>query len=223
MKDCPDDSGELRAAVIRTARAMNTSAINVNKAGNVSARCRRGGRAGFLLTPTGVPYEDLETEDVVFVDGEGRPTGRCAPSSEWRFHASIYGARPEFDAIVHTHSPHATALACQGLSIPSFHYMVAVAGGVDIRCADYATFGTQQLADHAVAALTARRACLLAHHGVIACGASLDAALVLAVEVENLARTYFLVRSLGEPRLLDASEMERVVQRFATYGQPRRG
>ena len=222
MNGRPEDSGDLRSAVISTARAMNASGINVNKSGNVSARCQRGDRAGFLLTPTGVPYDQLDTEDIVFVDNEGRATGRCKPSSEWRFHASIYAARDDFDAIVHTHSPHATALACQGLAIPSFHYMVAVAGGSDIRCADYATFGTQQLADNAVTALAARRACLLAHHGVIACGASLQAALSLAVEIENLARTYLLVRSLGEPRLLDAAEMERVVQRFATYGQPHR-
>ncbi len=223
MNEQPDDSVELRAAVIRTARAMNASGINVNKSGNVSVRCRRGARPGFLVTPSGVPYDALDTEDIVFVDDEGRPVGRREPSSEWRFHAAIFAARPELAAIVHTHSPHATALACHGLPIPSFHYMVAVAGGSDIRCADYATFGTQELADNAVAALAGRRACLLAHHGVIACGTSLDAAFALAVEVENLARTYLLVRGLGEPRLLDAAEMERVVQRFATYGQPPRG
>jgi L-fuculose-phosphate aldolase len=221
MNDLRDDSVDLRAAVIRTARAMNASGINVNKSGNVSVRCRRGARPGFLLTPSGVPYEALDTEDIVFVDDEGRPAGRREPSSEWRFHAAILAARPELAAVVHTHSPHATALACQGMPIPSFHYMVAVAGGADIRCAEYATFGTQELADNAVTALAGRRACLLAHHGVIACGASLDAALSLAVEVENLARTYLLVRGLGEPRLLDAAEMERVVERFATYGQPR--
>ncbi len=223
MNEQRDDSLDLRAAVIRTARAMNASGINVNKSGNVSVRCRRGARPGFLLTPSGVPYDALDTEDIVFVDDEGRPVGRREPSSEWRFHAAIFAARPELAAIVHTHSPHATALACHGLPIPSFHYMVAVAGGSDIRCADYATFGTQELADNAVAALAGRRACLLAHHGVIACGKSLDAAFALAVEVENLARTYLLVRGLGEPRLLDAAEMERVVQRFATYGQPPRG
>ena len=159
----------------------------------------------------------------MFVGDDGRATGRCEPSSEWRFHAAIYAARPELHAVVHTHSTHATALACQGLGIPAFHYMVAVAGGNDIRCAEYATFGTQALADNALAALQdRRRACLLAHHGVIACGDSLDAALALAVEVENLARTYVVVRTLGEPRLLDRAEMERVLERFSTYGQARR-
>jgi L-fuculose-phosphate aldolase len=222
MSGAREDGRALREAVIATARAMNAAGINVNKAGNVSARCERGARTGFLLTPTGLPYERLEADDIVFVDADGRPSGRREPSSEWRFHASIYAARAEFDAIVHTHSPCATALACQGLSIPAFHYMVAVAGGHDIRCADYATFGTQALADHALAALQDRKACLLAHHGVIACGASLEAALALALEVENLARTYIAVRGLGEPRLLDAAEMDRVLQRFRTYGQPGR-
>jgi len=216
-----DDGRELREAVIATARAMNESGINVNKSGNVSVRCARGTRAGFLLTPTGVPYDRLEADDIAFVGDDGRATGRCEPSSEWRFHAAIYAARPELHAVVHTHSAHATALACQGLGIPAFHYMVAVAGGDDIRCSDYATFGTQALADNALAALQDRKACLLAHHGVIACGASLDAALALAVEVENLARTYVIVRSLGEPRLLDRTEMERVLERFRTYGQGR--
>jgi len=216
-----DDGRELREAVIATARAMNESGINVNKSGNVSVRCARGTRAGFLLTPTGVPYDRLEADDIAFVGDDGRATGRCEPSSEWRFHAAIYAARPELHAVVHTHSAHATALACQGLGIPAFHYMVAVAGGDDIRCSDYATFGTQALADNALAALQDRKACLLAHHGVIACGASLDAALALAVEVENLARTYVVVRALGEPRLLDRAEMERVLERFRTYGQGR--
>ena len=222
MTALDDDSLELREAVIATARAMNERGINVNKSGNASVRCARGARAGFLVTPTGVPYDRLEPDDIAFVGLDGRATGRCEPSSEWRFHAAIHGTRPELRAIVHTHSTHATALACQGLGIPAFHYMVAVAGGDDIRCSDYATFGTQALADHALAALQDRRACLLAHHGVIACGASLDAALALAVEVENLARTYVIVRSLGEPRLLDRAEMERVVERFGTYGQARR-
>jgi L-fuculose-phosphate aldolase len=222
MNERPDDSIALREDVIATARAMNASGINVNKSGNVSVRCCRGPRSGCLLTPTGVPYDRLVPDDIVFVDDRGHATGRCEPSSEWRFHAAIYRDRADLDAVVHTHSCHATALACQGLSIPAFHYMVAVAGGADIRCAEYATFGTPALADSVVAALADRRACLLAHHGVIACGATLESALSLAVEVENLARTYVVVRSLGEPRLLPAEEMGRVVERFQSYGQPRR-
>jgi L-fuculose-phosphate aldolase len=222
VNELPDDSITLREAVIATARAMNASGINVNKSGNVSVRCQRGPSAGFLLTPTGVPYDRLVADDIAFVDDKGHAVGRCEPSSEWRFHAAIYLAREDLKAVVHTHSPYATALACQGLSIPAFHYMVAVAGGTDIRCAEYATFGTQALADNVLAALSGRRACLLAHHGVIACGEGLESAFALAVEVENLARTYVVVRGLGEPRLLPDEEMRRVLERFRSYGQPRR-
>ena len=202
---------------------MNAAGINVNTSGNVSARCTRGARKGFLITPSALTYDELAAEDLVFVDDAQATTGTHQPSSEWRFHFSIYAARTDAGAIVHTHSPHATALACQHLDIPPFHYMVAIAGGSDIRCAPYATFGTQQLADHALAALENRRACLLAHHGVITCGADLQSALALAVEVENLARTYIAVRALGPPKLLTADEMERVLERFRTYGRASAG
>ncbi len=213
-----EDNSQLRRTVIATAIAMNTAGINVNTSGNVSARCSRGTREGFLITPSGLPYGELATADLVFVDGAEATAGARRPSSEWRFHFAIYAARSDVGAIVHTHSPHATALACQQLDIPSFHYMVAVAGGSDIRCARYATFGTQELADHAIAALQNRRACLLAHHGVIACAADLEGAFALALEVENLARTYIAVRSLGTPELLGDDEMKRVLDRFANYG-----
>jgi L-fuculose-phosphate aldolase len=216
-----EDSRRLREAVIDTARAMNAAGINVNKSGNVSVRCRRGSRAGFLITPTGIPYAQLTPDEVVFVhlDGDDK-IGACEPSSEWRFHFDILRTRPEFNAIVHTHSRAATALAVHARGIPAFHYMVAVAGGTDIRCARYATFGTQELSNHALDALIDRKACLLAHHGVIACEASLPAALWLAIEVENLAQTYLLARTLGEPSLLTDEEMSRVLARFRTYGQP---
>ena len=216
-----DDSRTLREAVIDTARAMNATGINVNKSGNVSVRCRRGSKAGFLITPTGIPYAQLTPDEVVFVhlDGADR-VGACEPSSEWRFHFDILRTRPEFNAIVHTHSRAATALAVHERGIPAFHYMVAIAGGTDIRCARYATFGTQELSNHALEALIDRKACLLAHHGVIACEASLPTALRLAIEVENLAQTYLLARTLGEPSLLTDEEMSRVVARFRTYGQP---
>jgi L-fuculose-phosphate aldolase len=220
MSTFAEDGPALRAQLIDTARAMNASGINVNKSGNVSVRCTRGAHEGALLTPSGMPYDALRADDLVFVSlADGAGTGKRERSTEWRFHLDILRARPEFGAIVHTHSASATALACHSLGIPAFHYMVAVAGGADIRCAPYATFGTQALSDHAVAALAGRRACLLAHHGVIACGASLAAALRLAIEVENLARIYLAARTLGEPPLLDAAEMARVVEKFATYGQ----
>ena len=216
-----EDSAALRRAVIDTARAMNEAGINVNKAGNVSARCRRGRHEGLLITPTGLGYDRLRPDDVVFLRlADGRPVGGRVPSSEWRFHLDIHRARPEFSAIVHTHSPSATALACHGRSIPAFHYMVAVAGGTDIRCAPYATFGTQELSDHALAALAGRKACLLAHHGVIACEASLPQALALAIEVEHLARMYLAALALGEPPRLADDEMAKVIEKFSTYGQP---
>ena len=152
------------------------------------------------------------------LDGEAR--GALLPSSEWRFHRDIYAARADAHAIVHTHAPFATSLACLHRGIPPFHYMVAVAGGTDIRCAPYATFGTQALSDHAVAALAGRRACLLANHGMIAVGASLERALALAVEVETLAEMYWRALQIGEPVLLPDAEMDVVLEKFATYGQP---
>ena len=218
MTSPAEDGPELRRALIDTARAMNDAGINVNKSGNVSARCTRGAQGGFIVTPTGVPYRELDLDDLVFVTLAGAAAGTQAPSSEWRFHRDIYAVRPELSAVVHTHSAHATALACHGRGLPAFHYMVALAGGADIRCAPYATFGTQELSDHAVDALAGRRACLLAHHGVVACGDTLDQALALAIEVEHLARTYLAACTLGEPPRLDAAEMERVLQRFESYG-----
>jgi len=149
----------------------------------------------------------------------GEARGNVLPSSEWRFHRDIYAARADAQAIVHTHAPFATTLACMHRGIPPFHYMVAVAGGKDIRCAPYATFGTQELSDHAVAALAGRRACLLANHGMIAIGASLDGALALAVEVETLAEMYWRALQIGEPSPLPDAEMDVVLEKFRTYGQ----
>lgn len=216
----PEDSPALRERVIKTARAMNRAGINVNKSGNVSVRCLRGAAEGLLVTPTALPYEALAADDLVFMRlADGHCTGRHAPSSEWRFHRDILVARFEFGAIVHTHSVAATALACHGRGLPAFHYMVARAGGDDIRCAPYATFGTQELSDAAVAALSGRKACLLAQHGVIACGDTLECALALAIEVEHLARMYLAARQLGEPTRLPADEMRRVLAKFESYGR----
>lgn len=204
----------LRVALVETCRALG--GLTYGTSGNVSVRCADG----FLVSPTGVDYLTLTPEDLPWVSFTGTWYGALAPSSEWRFHRDILAARPEIAAIVHTHSAHATALACRGEGIPPFHYMVAAAGGKNIRCAPYATYGTQQLSDFAVAALEGRRACLLANHGVIALGKDLPAALKLAGEVENLARQYLLARQGGEPRLLEDDEMARVLAKFASYGQP---
>jgi len=220
MSTSRDAEELLRERVIATALGMNAAGINRAKAGNVSARWRAGGFDGFLITPTGVAYDRLSPDDIVAVARDGEARGRLAPSSEWRFHRDVYAARPDAHAIVHTHAPFCTTLACLGRGIPAFHYMVAVAGGRDIRCAPYATFGSQELADAAVAALAGRRACLLANHGMIAIGADLDRALGLAIEVESLAETYWRAMQVGEPVLLDDDEMDRVLAKFATYGQP---
>ena len=218
----PDDGEQaLRSAVIATALAMNARGINRGRSGNVSARLPGAGDERFLVTPTGLAYEDTAPEDIVPVTLDGEARGPRLPSSEWRFHRDIYRARPDVNAVVHTHSPFATTLACLSRGIPAFHYMVAVAGGRDIRCAPYATFGTQELSDNALAALEGRRACLLAHHGMIAVGASLAAALALAVEVESLAEIYWRALSIGPPATLADVEMDVVLEKFRTYGQPR--
>ena len=210
----------LRAQVVATAMAMNAAGINRGKSGNVSARLRTDGFDGFLVTPTGLPYAQTTADDIVAMTLDGDAHGTRLPSSEWRFHRDIYRARADVAAIVHTHAPFATTLACLDRGIPAFHYMIAIAGGRDIRCAPYATFGTQALSDHAVAALAGRNACLLAHHGMIAVEASLERALALAVEVETLAEMYWRALQIGEPAVLDPDEMDRVIEKFRTYGQP---
>jgi L-fuculose-phosphate aldolase len=210
------DELALREQIIATALEMNARGLNRGKSGNVSARIDNG----FLVTPTGLAYESTQPADIVAMTPDGTARGLRLPSSEWRFHHDIYAARREVGAIVHAHSPFATTLACVGRDIPPFHYMIAVAGGKDIRCAAYATFGTQQLSDHALRALEGRKACLLANHGMIAVGASLTAALALAVEVEALAEQYWRALQFGTPNLLSDAEMEVVLEKFRSYGQP---
>lgn len=210
-----DDLSDLRAAVLATARAMNAERLNRGAAGNVSVRCDDG----FLITPTGMTYEACRPEDVVFMGLDGRVDGRRKPSSEWRFHRDIYVARPEAGAIVHAHAPFAVSLACMGQTIPPFHYMVARFGGADVRCADYATFGSQELSDAVVKALADRCACLMAHHGMVVFGRDLDHALALAVELEALCEQFWRVLQIGAPRLLTLDEMARVLEKFADYGK----
>ena len=216
---------KLRQQIIETARRMNVLGINVNKSGNVSACIRINGIDGFLITPTGIAYEELLPEDIVFIPFEKaiglKELNRRLPSSEWLMHEKVYRQREDLAAIVHTHSACATALACQDMGIPPFHYMVAAAGGDRIECAPYALFGTEKLADIAASALKLRNACLLSHHGVLAAAKSLSAALKLAHEVENLAHMYILTRQLGEPKVLSAEQMDEVLKQFKTYGQQR--
>jgi L-fuculose-phosphate aldolase len=205
-----------RRAVIETALAMSERGLSPGRSGNVSCRWK----GGMLITPTGMAYDDIKPRDVVFVSGDGSVPGKQKkPSSEWRFHLSAYQARPDMGAVVHTHSMHATVLACAGKSIPAFHYMVAVAGGKDIPIVPYATFGTNELATYVAGGLTERNACLMANHGLIALGDTLPAALELAAEVEVLAEQYSKVLMLGPPYLLSDAEIAVVLERFKGYGQ----
>lgn len=210
---------DLAAEVLATAQAMNAAGINRGAAGNVSARCE----GGFLITPTGMAYDECTPQDMVKVGPDGTAQGRRKPSSEWRFHRDIYLARPEAGAVIHAHSPFATALACQELEIPPFHYMIARFGGqagdCGVRCAPYATFGTQALSDAVVAALHERKACLMAHHGMVVFGDNLKQALALAIEFESLCEQYWRVLQLGAPKLLPADEMARVIGKFRDYGR----
>jgi L-fuculose-phosphate aldolase len=205
-----------RRALIAACRELVRRGLTHGTSGNIGLR-RDPER--FFVSPTGMAYEALEPDDIPLMDLGGRWFGRRRPSSEWRFHRDIFRGRPEVGAIVHVHSRHATALACTGRGIPAFHYMVAVAGGSDIRCAPYFTFGTQALSDAALAALEGRRACLLANHGLIALGCDLPAALALAGEVESLASQYCAALAVGGVRVLDELEMDRVIESFRTYGR----
>ncbi|MBE9554883.1 MAG: L-fuculose-phosphate aldolase [Proteobacteria bacterium] len=209
----------LRRQLIETCLGMNRLGINQGMAGNVSARLG----SGLLITPSGLAYDGMKPSDIVFIDKNGRPKGERSPSSEWRFHYDILHGRKDAGAVLHAHAPYCTALACLGREIPAFHYMVAVAGGDSIRCAPYATFGSQELSDNALAALEGRKACLLANHGMICIDRDLDAVLALAVEVETLARQYCQALQLGEPIVLPAAEMRRVLEKFKTYGKPQGG
>jgi L-fuculose-phosphate aldolase len=208
-----------RREVIETALAMSRQGLSPGRSGNVSRRWP----GGMLITPTGMAYDILKPSDVVFVSDKGvcdeNAPGARRPSSEWRFHLSAYEARPDRQAVVHTHSMHAVALACAGRPIPAFHYMVAVAGAMSIPCVPYATFGTGKLARYVAKGLAKADACLMANHGQIAIGATLASALELAGEVETLAEQYCKVLMLGRPKLLSDREMARVLERFRSYGQ----
>ncbi|PDQ21269.1 class II aldolase [Mesorhizobium sanjuanii] len=206
---------QIRQSIIDACIEMNRVGINQGTSGNISVRHGEG----MLITPTSTPYETLEVQDIVFMNWAGDTEGRLDASSEWRFHLDILKARPEVNAIVHAHPNYCTTIAIMGRKIPAIHYMIAVAGGNDIRCAPYATFGTAELSVNAVKALEGRKACLLAQHGMIAVGTSLDNAMWLAVEVETLARQYHGCLQIGEPPLLSDAEIQNVLGRMASYGR----
>jgi L-fuculose-phosphate aldolase len=206
---------EQRQALVEHGRRMNVVGINQGKSGNLSVRLGDG----FLVTPSAIAYEAMQPEDIVKMRWDGTYDGKRRPSTEWRLHRDIYVQRKDAGAIVHAHAMFATTLACLDREIPAFHYMVAIAGGDNIPCAPYATFGSQELSDATVAALEGRRACLMSHHGMVAFGDGLPAALALAVEVETLSAMYWRALQIAPPTVLPAEEMVRVLAKFATYGR----
>ncbi len=211
----PTKDTALCQGVIDTCLQMNALGINQGTSGNVSVRSGDG----FLITPSGIPYDRMTPDQMVRMDLDGGYWGDWLPSSEWRMHHDLFRARPEAQAIVHTHSTYATALSCLRVEVPAFHYMIGVTGGTTLRCADYATFGTQDLSDAMLAALDGRTACLLANHGVICFGPSLEKALWLAGEIETLCHQYFVATQAGMPVILDDAEMADVLARFKSYGK----
>ena len=204
----------LRKRIIETCLAMNASGLNRGTSGNISVRHGDG----FLITPSGLPYDETYPIDIVAMNFAGVATGRRKSSSEWQFHRDILVSRPEVNVVLHTHSTFATTLACLHKDIPAFHYMIAVTGAKHIRCAPYATFGSQELSEHAVAALHGSRACLLANHGMIVLADDLKAALRLGLEVEGLCEQYWRALQLGAPTILSDEEMDRVLEKFKCYG-----
>ena len=204
-----------RQAVIDTGIAMNSCGINQGTSGNVSIRVSNG----FLITASGVPYDSMKPDHVVLVTTDGGYYGNHLPSSEWRMHLDIYNDKPQAQNVIHVHSPYATAVSCLRREIPAFHYMVAVTGGNSLRCADYATFGTERLSQNMLIALNDRNACLLANHGMICFGDEFKKTLRLAIEIETLCRQYAIAMQTGTPEILDNVEMNLVLEKFKTYGQ----
>jgi len=209
-------TGDLARIVADLYRDLGARGLNVGSSGNVSARTADG----MLITPTGVRGDTVRPEAVVAVRLAAPPEVPLRASSEWEMHAAVYAAAPEAQVIVHTHSDHATALACLNLPLPAFHYGVAEFGGEDVRCAPYATFGTAALARLAAAAIAGRTACLLANHGMICHGRDAESALLCALRLETLCRQYLLARAAGTPRLLSRTEMDAARERYRSYGRP---
>ena len=209
-----------RENLLSIAQKLIETGLNKGTAGNASVRCQENGKAGFLVTPSGMAVEDMSADSMVLMQLDGSFEPNKIPSSEWRFHRDILNNRPDINAVVHTHSMFATTLACLHKDIPPFHYMIAVVGGDTIRCAPYALFGSQALSDNALAALTDRKACLLANHGMIALGRDLDDALAVTVEVENLCEQYWRILQVNSnPSILTEAEMREVFQQFKGYGK----
>ena len=214
---------ELKKEVIKYAQKLNSTNLSPLRSGNVSIRATKDNVEGFLLTPSGKRYEDLVPEDIVFLALKEEYNNlklfnsSLNPSSEWRFHQDIYLKKIEAKAIVHAHSPHATAVSAHGKPIPAFHYMIALAGGDDIRCAEYATFGTTELSKNILKALEKRKACLMSNHGQVAFGTNLKQAFELAEEVENICYQYIIALKIGDPKILSSAEMNKILDKIKHY------
>ena len=208
-----------RNRIIEYSLKLNSTNLSPLRSGNISLRGKEDDKEGYLITPSGKKYETLKAEDIVFMglNEELRDTSNQNPSSEWRFHRDIYLNKKEAQAIVHAHSPHATAVSSHGKTIPPFHYMIALAGGEDIKCADYATFGTEELSNNVIKALEKRSACLMSNHGQVAFGKNLEDAFELAQEVENICHQYTIALKLGEPKILSFEEMKKVLEKAKNY------
>ena len=208
---------EKRKEVIKYSIKLNTTNLSPLRSGNISVRSIENSVKGFLITPSGKKYDTLKEEDIVFVSNDGNHDTNLKPSSEWRFHKDIYLKKPDAKAIVHAHSPHATAVSAHGKDIPAFHYMVALAGGNDIKCANYATYGTRKLSVNILKALKNRKACLISNHGQIAYDDNLSKAFELAEEVENLSLQYITALKIGMPKILSNVEMNKVLAKAKNY------
>ncbi len=216
------DEMPLREQAVQAIRKLDALGLNRGSTGNLSLRCARGGVEGMLITPTGMGADDLRAQDMVWVGFDGTVQGDWLPSSEWHFHQAILRRRADLQAVVHTHSVHATALACLERELPPFHYMVAVAGTDTIPCTPYHTFGSQALSEAVAQGLSDRNACLLAHHGLVAAGATLAQALKVAIEIESLCEVYLKALAVAEPTRLTTAQMAEVLDKFSSYGRSRR-
>lgn len=211
-----------RRELLCAVRELDASGLNRGSSGNASLRCAQAGRSGMLITPTGFGAAALRARDLVWVGDDGAVAGAWQPSSEWRFHQAVYRRRSDLGAVVHAHAENAAALSCLGRGLPPFHYMVAIAGGDSVPCTPYHLFGSDALAQAVADALAGRDACLIAHHGLVAAGATLAQALRVAVEVEWLCALYLKLLPLGEPPRLSAAQMDAVRAQFRGYGRARR-
>ena len=213
----------LKLEVIKYAKKLNDTNLSPLRSGNVSVRTDLSGKEGFFITPSGIKYNDLQEDKIVFLEMDEKKNEQkiidreLNPSSEWKFHQDIYINKPDAIAIVHAHSPYATAVSAHGKNIPAFHYMVALAGGDDIKCADYATFGTKQLSKNIIQALNERKGCLMSNHGQVAFGKNLDQAFELAEEIENICHQYINTIKLGNPKILSFEEMNKILEKTKNY------